>query len=398
MADEKDPVTVLEGDAAILLWLAGRKAWNIWMEEHPKASVNFEGVDFSYRVLEKRFPDNENLKRLIEDQKDREVISFFGYKFSGNAIFSSAKFRCSADFREAIFSGGANFMLAKFSDIANFMNATFSGNAIFDKAVFSVGADFIDSKFNKTMSFFKISYGKYFRFASVDFNSKSRFEPEHADSIEMLSFKGTSFERPFSLKGDFNCIPDLRQTKTSHHVDLSKLTVKLKRDRKNYAILKKAQDKEDAERLCRLKEIAESNKNHERALAFHADEMRAKRWIKLNWLQSILDSLYSFTSNYGQSILRPFVLLMLFIFMFAQWTISFREADSDSDFRDALTVSIATVTPFISLSKGARDRGLERIFGEDIPKDYDLISYVYAFASYTFIFLIGLGLRNRFRI
>ncbi|MEZ7206178.1 pentapeptide repeat-containing protein [Pseudoalteromonas sp. DY56-GL79] len=464
MADEKEPVTVLKGDDAILLWLEGRNAWNNWMKEHPKVNIDFEGVDFSYEALNKRFPVNKNLKKLIQDCKDDEIINFSGYKFSGYANFTetifsgymtfmNAVFHDVAGFRNATFSGVADFQGATFSDDAYFDGATFSGDArfeeakfnsdayfkrvtfnkrtrfngvifsgdahfgqatfngralfqsvkfiglaSFDKAVFGAGADFLDSKFDGFSSFFKISHGKFFRFASVDFNSKSRFEPEHADSIESLSFKGTSFERPFSLKGDFNCIPDLRQTKTSHHIDLSGVTVNLKRDSQNGAILEKAHDTQDAERLCRLKEIAESNKNHERALAFHADEMRAKRWIKLNWQRSVLDTLYSLTSNYGQSILRPFVCLMLSIFMFAQLTISFAEPDSEPRFKDALTVSIATVIPFISLSKGARDRGLEKMFGDDIPKDYDLLSYGHAFASFTFIFLIGLGLRNRFRI
>tara|TARA_Y100000588_G_C14028448_1_gene827507 strand:+ start:528 stop:800 length:273 start_codon:yes stop_codon:yes gene_type:complete len=43
---------------------------------------------------------------------------------------------------------------------------------------------------------------------------------------------------------------------------------------KNWGI-EKALDEVDSEKLCKLKEIAEFNKNHKRALAFNPDELRS---------------------------------------------------------------------------------------------------------------------------
>jgi len=64
----------------------------------------------------------------------------------------------------------------------------------------------------------------------------------------------------------------------------------------------------------------------------------------------------------------------------------------------AATTSIATMTPFISVSKDARQFGTGQLFKTDIPTNFYLWSYAHASASFVFIFLIGLGLRNRFRI
>ncbi len=64
-----------------------------------------------------------------------------------------------------------------------------------------------------------------------------------------------------------------------------------------------AKDPEDAGRLGRLKEIAEDNKDHEQALYFFGEEMRAKRWQKNRpFLASILDFLYDKVSDYGRSV------------------------------------------------------------------------------------------------
>ena len=49
-----------------------------------------------------------------------------------------------------------------------------------------------------------------------------------------------------------------------------------------------AEDPQDGARLRRLKEIAETNKDHQAALRFSADENRAKRWIETSWFGSLV--------------------------------------------------------------------------------------------------------------
>ena len=159
----KKPVT-LEGDAAILLWLEGKGAWNKWMEENPKADVNFSRVDFSYKALKERFPYNENLRRLIEGSEDEDVISFNGYKFSGEAYFWDSTFSGYAGFDSAIFSGTATFY-----------DVTFSGYASFHFATFSDGVNFIDAKFSDEANFNDATFSDYAEFGGAIFSDAAHF-------------------------------------------------------------------------------------------------------------------------------------------------------------------------------------------------------------------------------
>ncbi|TMP37372.1 pentapeptide repeat-containing protein [Pseudoalteromonas rubra] len=451
---QADKVTKLEGDDAILLWLKGKDAWNNWMKDNPGAEVSFEGVDFDYAALKKRFPNNKDLEVLIAKQPvEQPIFSFEGYKFSGVADFGKATFRGTAYFREATFvldvcfrdasfskkvdfrsaifckpvdfegatfDDDASFSYSVFNSIVNFREVAFNGNANFGCATFNCGALFRKVTFGSKVSFLATNISEVLEFTSSLFESSFEFSPAKAEKITVLDFTGASFEKLFILSGYYKCIPDLRQTKTIHHIDLSQFIIKPKRGLVIGLGYTKYFISDDVERLCRLKEIASSNKDHKRMLAFNADELRHSRWIEGNPLKYILNLLYSITSNYGQSVFRPMLLLILSIIMFAHFT--FIEAkllkselstevieipleqNSASlvgrhlDEKAALTVSIATVAPFISISKGARERALTELFGDKLPSSYDLYSYLHAFMSFIFIFLIGLGLRNRFRI
>ncbi|KJZ03275.1 pentapeptide repeat-containing protein [Pseudoalteromonas piscicida] len=312
--------------------------------------------------------------------------NFYNTTFFVDADFERAEIKDRIGFKDARFNRNVNFTSATFGDEAFFGYVIFKGNACFNNAIFQRKADFKHTEFKSKASF-----------RSCEFIGNLLFEPNHSVSLTQIDFKGACFEKLFSIKGCYNTIPDLRQTKLNYHLDLSLVEVKLNRKNGYGALFEKAVDRLDCERLCRLKEIAELNKNYERVLAFHADEMRAKRWIRSGVLPSILDGLFSLISNYGQSVLRPFVYLLLSILIFAQVTIISSKADN-VEFNDALVVSVATVTPFISISKGARERGIKKFFGSNVPQNYELLSFGHSFASFSFIFLIGLGLRNRFRI
>jgi len=73
--------------------------------------------------------------------------------FSGSALFQSATFSGDARFQRATFSGRADFLRATFSDDADFQSATFSGSALFQSATFSGFADFSDAGFKSRTSF-----------------------------------------------------------------------------------------------------------------------------------------------------------------------------------------------------------------------------------------------------
>ncbi|KID57142.1 hypothetical protein JF50_07830 [Pseudoalteromonas luteoviolacea] len=374
------------------------------------------------------FSDHTRFKKVIfSGGADFKNVTFSGYTvfsgatFSGDANFKRAGFSGLADFVSVNFNNGVDFTKAnfifdisfggtQFNGLLDFLGANFLGEALFRDVTFSNSANFSNTAFCSTADFNNANFGGYADFLEaifsdhVEFNnavfeSTFKFKPNSSEEVVSLDFRGAAFNKLFLISGNYTCIPDLRQTKTSHHLDLSELKVQLKRTAEGVgAIGERAIDPLDSERLCRLKEIAESNKDQIRALAFHADEQRASRWIALNPWQSILDSFYSLTSNYGQSIFRPFVFLMMSIFVFSHVTISYADSKKDVQLTTAIVISVATVTPFMAISKDARSNNIKKIFSNDIPESYVMYGYFHSFCSFIFIFLIGLGLRNRFRI
>ncbi|MCF2857173.1 pentapeptide repeat-containing protein [Pseudoalteromonas sp. SMS1] len=316
--------------------------------------------------------------------------ALFEATFVGKAYFDFVNFNSEAYFSGSIFNDEADFSHTCLSSSAKFDFATFKNKASFDSATFTGIAYFTDTIFESVTLF-----------TNTTFVSNLIFRPINSEEITSLDFKGAAFEKSFSISGNYECIPDLMQTKTAHHVDLSKLTVKLKRSFvRNYGV-EKAVNSSDLERLCRLKEIAESNKNYKRALAFHADEQRASRWIELNIWQSLLDCMYSVTSNYGQSILQPFLWFAFCVAVFAGYASveSNNEMLNNTDkYMLAVELSVSIVTPFISVSKRTREDCMKLLYQGERIRWLTLMSYLHAFFSFIFIFLIGLGLRNRFRI
>lgn len=326
---------------------------------------------------------------------------FIGSKINGDCTFLSTTFHSLFAFRGVKVGGIAVFSRASFGGSAMFNNTTFNSASYFLGATFKDPADYSASIFQGDVEFKDCNfYGKSLNFKKCQFHEAIDFQPKDAANLNYISFEGSSFSKQLTISGQYNCIPDLRQTKTSHHIDLSLLTTKLNRHFLKNTGVEAAVKQKDADRLCRLKEIAESNKNHERALAFHADELRAKRWHIFNPWQSILDGLYSLTSNYGQSIMRPCMYLLASVFIFTSATLSQTKQSSYdiTQMKAALTISVATATPFLAISKEARTNSTEELFNKELPDNYYLYSYIHSGSSFVFMFLIGLGLRNRFRI
>ncbi|KZN49886.1 hypothetical protein [Pseudoalteromonas luteoviolacea] len=305
----------------------------------------------------------------------------------------------------------SSFQNSKFSESFELSGCTFRGAIQFRtmdvKGAFSV----YHSAFNSSLVFRGSRFHKDVVFFSCDFEGvsasfkKCRFESsfelilrENKRNFQKLLFNGAHFKLDVNVSALLACVPDFRQTKIDHHFDVEHLKVQLNRKKNDGAILESAIDPEDAERFCRLKEIADSNKNHDKALLFLADEMRARRWNSISTFESILDGFYSLASNYGQSVKRPVILLMFNIFLFAQFTCSYGEREARGKFESALVVSVATITPFMAISREARKSSLDKIFNNGVPERYYLYSYLYSFSAFILIFLVGLGLRNRFRI
>ncbi len=320
------------------------------------------------------------------------------------------------DFISTSFGGGyVNFWDASFGDgLVSFSEASFGdGDVDFSNASFGKGdVNFVEASFGDgNVNFSDASFGGHVDFQLISSNGNLIFrnlkEPEKIRSFTMM---GTAVDGLLSLSGNtFNCIPDLTETSIKHDVELQNLRVHLKRKSLGWKGLwsEKADDSGDIERLRKLKQIAENNKHHEAALRFHADEMKAKRWNKINgggigFFSSVLDLLYSAVCNYGQSIFRPITGLTLtwLVFLPIYWFMTKELAKQLNplaiDWGELLVFTATNPLPFLPIAKTIREVVIDKYF-EPSALLFATMS-VQAIITLIFIFLIGLGIRNRFRI
>lgn len=404
--------------------------------------VDFEGVEFEVEQL--------NFSHMEFNSKR---VSFAGTKIKGNNIdFFGTDFGKA----DVIFSNTEIISRCRFSEInadglVYFANTQFYGDEnIFEGASFGGSVSFEGAGFHKGVCSFKqATFKEHLDFSVVNIHH----------NMEDLSFRFTTFlsSCEFSANNRLLFIPDFTGTKTTNHFVLSGLNCEFQRETDGVKV--KAVRKTDAERLCRLKEIAESNKDHSKALLFHSEEMRAKRWHQLSTAQSVLDILFDVVSRYGQSIVRPIVGVIFCMASLYAYTIGYalpnygvfiilapivlafiayrkrlllavaiiicgfyvvfnfselshwvnKTSKIDSVVRwEGMNLTMYKTIPFIPSLRDSGKKASDEIIGDNketkkakvrLPAHYGLISTLFfTLPSFIFIFLIGLGLRNRFRL
>ncbi|WP_133153359.1 hypothetical protein [Enterovibrio norvegicus] len=341
----------------------------------------------------------------------------FGFaKFeTENSSFSEARFNSdTADFSFAMFLGRrVDFYGCAFDCDVLFFQTSFLSHAVDFQRLTSKGQDvsfrearfsddsvvnFSDSNFDvETLDFSCADFGRHVNMTALNFSERLK-----SFSLRNSVFKG-SLE--LSLQNAAAVVPDFVGSKTSSHTSLQGLTIKLPT-----SVFRKANDVDDAHKLRRLKEIAESNKDHEAALRFHADEMRAKRWHSLGTGASLLDAFFDFTSRYGQSIARPVIGLLLCMIGLTLYTVGFAPFTSNwlsnmvsidcQTWLNGLDVALNKTIPFLGSVKTEGKQAYDALHDSGVlPESYGAVSTLFfALPSFAFLFLIGLGLRNRFRI
>lgn len=318
--------------------------------------------------------------------------SFFEAKFDGgSADFSKAEF-CGedADFSFTKFSGGdAFFILAEFIESrAIFRNTDFSGGtANFNFAKFISGyVDFSESKFSGGPA--------YFCFA--DFRSES---DEFNDAI----FAGASFSGPVDMEDSFfSTVPDFRRSTLTAHFTCHEMNVGYPTNpKKEWLFFKKAATNSDADKFRRLKELAVQARDHQREQDFFAKELKAKRFFETTGFSLIPNYLYEWTSDFGRSLWRPVLCLGLtwLIFGLLYGANGLKYAPSPLEpLWNGLKLSLVTLVPFAAISRTAMLEAREALFRSDVNHWLDFAMVFEGILAVIFIFLIGLALRNRFRI
>ena len=441
MSETSDERIVLAGEKALELWRQGKDAWNKWVEEHPEADVYFFGTDFS----KERNVKDVNVISFRDFLFPSGEISFCGATFgAGDVDFSEAEFGAGdIDFSHTIFGegyvdfsdasigeGDVDFSYTKFGEgRVDFSHTKFGeGYVDFSETEFGAGdIDFSHTRFGEgyvDFSYASIGEGDV-DFSHTVFKSNVLFETlNHVSRVYSFSFRHTVFDGPLEISTNhgeaFSCVPDFTGTKTTHHVSLEGLKCNFPRQyskfirnapskfwtfKGNWLGQKIAIDPEDGERLRRLKELAENNKDHQKALDFHIMEMKAMRKFKPSkwWpLPLLINSEFWFDklSDYGRSIERPFTVL-LFVWVIFAWIYALCSAFFTQSFNyiSSLVFSGTQILPFVPIGRSARSQTAEMLFNSpDIP----LFIYFFAFGqsiiSLVLIFLIGLALKHRFKL
>jgi hypothetical protein len=384
METPEDETVVLKGQAAVNLWRQGRTAWNKWAAENPDAKVDFSGFDFSdYDVVSFdffNFPEGKN------------SVSFQNAEFGdGKVDFSNATFGGDVDFSETTFgNGNISFFGANFGNgNINFSQATCGmGHFAIKECSFGNGKDKSEQK-----DAAKSDQKGAITFDHVDFGGRFSFQNcKETGNIQSLSFKGCAFQAGVTLAAELTCVPDLRGIIVTAHIDLEELQV----NSKSRAI-------EDAPQYRRLKELAERNRHHEAALRFFADERRCMRWARgdkpwqtaWSYLASVLDVIYAGACDYGRSIAWPVgwlgglisgsTAVLVNCFKIPLWP-------------DALPMVLTSSIPFLPAGRvSATEHQWAGDVGHLLPY-FELWFLGHQFFSFILLFLIGIGLRNRFRL
>ncbi|MDG5497417.1 pentapeptide repeat-containing protein [Niveispirillum sp. BGYR6] len=299
-------------------------------------------------------------------------ISFFEKsKFIDDAFFKGSLFNMGGSFASANFSGNADFRNTFFEEDASFCGTIFSKNSYFNGTSIIKNSFFSSAEFAGSADFSGVNIGEYADFSHVKF----------ADSVLFTNaeFKGnTSFEQC-----TFNHSPPMFHGAKLHEGTMwNQATWPQRPKNQNEA-------KTFTHAYERLKLEMDRLKKHEDELMFFAKEMEC-RLVKDGWIKGLPIRFYGILCNYGQSYEVPISWLLLLIVL---GTLPFGPTLA-WDFPHALGVSAANTLASLGLRKELVDAAtLKQLSGW-----LAAFSGVQTVLGLILLFLIGLGLRNRFRM
>lgn len=437
----------LSGNEALELWKKGHVAWNQWFESVDNPRIDFTGVTFEPNVQE---PNGEYLISFNRYKLPRNHTTFRNVVFkSGHLTF------CSVDSPESsvlfenctiqchrISINDSNLAMLSFNCVSistcklHIVNSKIININVFNSKLFdgffqisrmtmdAFSFDFRSNTLencnfslvnsyikNSTVRFsnIKIKDGELsildnecddsvFEVTKNEFNCPLEFK--NLLRLKKLNFQGSTFNGFFQLENiSTSSVIDLTGTKISNSIVIHDVENKLNRTRsiKNLFV-RIANDPKDHFRFRRLKEIAESTKDFELALHYFSNEKKCQRWINQGLFNSLIDLIYSAVSNYGQSIIIPLLTwissMPLFALLYAN--LLSKISSEKISFADAIIISLKNSFPFLSLSKLSLETEIHKVMYSDL--NIILIVIFQGVLSVIFTFLIGLGLRNNFRI
>jgi hypothetical protein len=291
----------------------------------------------------------------FRDTHVKNTLGFLTCVLAGHAWFRGATFSRSARFAGATFSGSARFAGATFSGHARFDGATFSGNALFDGATFSGDAWFDGATFSGYAAFSDGAFDGPTSFA------KARF------SGAVPTFYNRRFHQDTDITTDKAFWPPVTE--------------------------ENARDSKRA--YTRLRQImAELHKPDAEAF-FGRQELRCDEVLDKG-LSKWVSRAYGVLSDYGFSFTRPALALagmIRFLWpLYGSWLK--HGAGQEGAILSGLGLSFANTFPYLGFQRLYFDVDVIRAF----PWWLKLLGGFQTVAGGVLLFLLLLGLRNRFRL
>lgn len=328
------------------------------------------------------FKNDVNLSHFVFPQ----IIQMYKSYFQESASFTDAQFQESASFTDAQFQGGVDFTDAQFQDSVGFTDAQFQEWADFRGAEFQGLAYFKGAEFQGWADFEGAHFQDWANFEGVKFQNRA-------------DFTGAQFEDTADFQnGQFATPPMFSKAK----IDTVFFSENRKYFQNDSPKLDAAQSKHAWQVLIKL---MDDMHNLPQRQIFHEKLLQIEELEEKNKAVKCLYKTYRNIGS-GYSILWPFVYLKLCIFTFAHYyyLISNNVALS-------ISYAFANSLPFLSSSRKGATNFLDSIAVDEQCEIASLFSdeacqQIIAmflagfqnFLSLIFLFLIGLALRNRFRI
>lgn len=323
--------------------------------------------------------------------------------FSSGSGFHSTMFSREALFEKAIFSQGAGFILATFSGRTEFISATFSGDAVFRYATFSGDVDFISATFSRAARFGSATFNGGAEFRSATFSGEAEFRsatfsgfvyfPEAefgaSGAGQGVDFTDCQFGKPTSFRdAKFHArFPDFAGAVLHDKTTLTDTPANWPQGTQS--------DPAQAKASCATIRHNLGKQGLPEAEHFFFRREMGFAGRTGSWWQRPPYWVFGWVSDYGYSILTPFLWLCLLI-VGGGYALGWGLAGSSHavTFDQGLGLSFANVFNFLAFHKTF---ATETFMG-NLPSGLKAFSGFQSIAGVVLLFFLGLGLRTRFRM
>ncbi len=352
-------------DARFEGWASFRMAWFF-------DGASFDGARFARGASFENarfdlFADFHGVKFMAksgfsESDFDEKRLAMTAERFEHWAVFKGATFSWRVDFRNARFGGWCSFERSVFHNRAYFSNCVWREGAYFDNARFHQPPRFYDAKLHSNTSFQDADFGP----AQAWSLCSKRNQKQRDESIR-------SWQR---LKEEMN----------------------------------------------RLQRHQDEHEHFAREMAVKKQSLKEQQGCS-RWWQWAMYKLYEMVSDYGRSALRPltsmvgfliFGMLIFFAMSLLSKPVNWTTSEIFARLGTSISITFSSAIPGVSgaLEKSgeaqlehlycpnamAGGNQISSCYANDIPFWPQLLFFFLQFVNVIFLFLIGLAIRNRFRI